>query len=290
MEIDDAGGDPARLAKAILDQMPGHTGPVPVRDIATALDIIEIRESALDGLEGGLIAPSDKSEGAILVNARRSERRKRYTIGHELGHYVNPWHRPATTDGFRCRAADMVQERFNRNDRAAKMEVEANQFAAELLMPSHLMNAFLRNCDGAEMQHILDLSDEFDVSRESAARRYVSRANEPCAIVFSRDGIVRYAKAHQRFPRLAVWGRDPLPSGCLSLRSDTPQGTPSQWAEVSGDIWLSNADRSAVYEQTIAQKNNFRMTLLTLDEADEDVYDDAEEEWVPPTLHRSGRR
>ena len=85
MEIDDAGGNPTKLALSVLKQIPELKPPIPVRDIAMAVDIYEIREEPLVGLEGGLIAPDDKSEGAILVNAERSEKRKRYTIGHELG-------------------------------------------------------------------------------------------------------------------------------------------------------------------------------------------------------------
>jgi len=39
MEIDDAGSDPKRLAKAILVQLPDDTAMVPGRDIAKAIDI-----------------------------------------------------------------------------------------------------------------------------------------------------------------------------------------------------------------------------------------------------------
>lgn len=103
MEIDDVGGDPVRLAEAIVKQLPDLSKPIPVREIAAAIDIYEIREEMLDGLEGGLIVPEDKSEGAILVHKDRPETRKRYTIAHEIGHYVNPWHKSDSPEGFRCR-------------------------------------------------------------------------------------------------------------------------------------------------------------------------------------------
>ena len=130
MEIDDVGGNPTKLAAAITQQLPDLSKPIPVREIAIAIDIYEIREEPLDGLEGGLIVADDKSEGAILVHRKRPETRKRYTIAHEIGHYVNPWHRSGSPEGFRCRTQDMVLDRYDPNDRAAKMEVQANQFAA----------------------------------------------------------------------------------------------------------------------------------------------------------------
>ncbi|MBE0702702.1 MAG: hypothetical protein IH582_05955, partial [Afipia sp.] len=63
MEIDDVGGDPAKLAAAIVKQLPDVSKPIPVREIAAAIDIYEIREESLSGLEGGLIVAEDKSEG-----------------------------------------------------------------------------------------------------------------------------------------------------------------------------------------------------------------------------------
>ena len=57
MAIEEVGGHPERLAGAIHDQLPGLTGPVPVVEIALALDIEEIRETPLMSFEGALITP-----------------------------------------------------------------------------------------------------------------------------------------------------------------------------------------------------------------------------------------
>ena len=48
-----------------------------------------------------------KSYGAILVNGASSPRRRRYTIGHELGHFLNEHHVPTMEDGFQCTKEDM---------------------------------------------------------------------------------------------------------------------------------------------------------------------------------------
>ena len=286
MEIDDVGGNPTKIALAVIKQMPDLVLPVPVREIAEALDIYEIREGPLSGLEGGLITSAEKSEGAILVNSDRPEQRKRYTIGHELGHYLNPWHKPASTEGFRCSSSDMGVESNRTGDRAVQMEVEANEFAAELLMPSHMFRSRLDRHAGLDLDHVLSLAEEFFVSREATARRYVAFANEPAAVIFSKEGVVRYVKKHPRFPTLGAWAKDPLPVGSLSAKCSLPVGKVSQWDTVNGDVWLRDARGQLVCEQTLAQKNGFRLTILALEDAPDEYDKLDEDEWDPPKFRR----
>ena len=286
MEIDDAGGNPAKLALAVLGQIADLKAPVPVREIATALDIYEIREEPLVGLEGGLITPDDKSEGAILVNADRPERRKRFTIGHELGHYLNPWHKPASAEGFRCSPKDMAVEAFKVGNRARQMEVEANEFASELLMPPRLFQVSLNRRAGIDINHILSMAEEFDVSREAAARRYVAYADEPVAVIFSKEGAIRYVKKHPEFPALNIWSGESLPAHSLSLRSSLPIGVVSDWGAVDGDVWLRHARGRNVCEQTLAQRSGFRLSLVTLEELADDNDEQDEADWAPPIFRR----
>jgi hypothetical protein len=51
MEIEDSGPNPERLAAAIRLHLGHASGPVPVYEIAEALDIVEIREAPMRGLE-----------------------------------------------------------------------------------------------------------------------------------------------------------------------------------------------------------------------------------------------
>lgn len=115
------------------------------------------------------------------------EERKRYTIGH----YVNPMHRASSPEGFKCTRKDMRTDSAKSGDRHAKMEVEANQFAAELLMPAAWVRCFLRPKVGLDLQHIFDLAELFEVSKEAAARRYLTFAAESVTVVFSHKGMIR---------------------------------------------------------------------------------------------------
>jgi len=269
-------GNPVLLAKAVTEQLPDIELPIPVRKIAYALDIIEIKPITVSGFEGGLITFDDKSSGSILINEKNYPRRQRFTIGHELGHYLNPWHNPGNAGRFMCKSKDMVASQYKPNDTRQKMEVEANLFSAELLMPSKFLQAELKCLGASEINHIVVLSDKFDVSKESLGRRYIEFQDEPCALVFSRNGTVSYTVKGEYFPHLDVWRRgDIIPLDTLTRNFDGRSGTSSEWQEHDSEVWLRNSNKyKSVQEQVLVQENGYRITLLTLDdEVDEDEED-----------------
>lgn len=67
MDLDDINANPARLAEAIHSRLGPVDGPVPVREIALALDIVEICCEPFSNLEGTLL--TDLNRSAILINA-----------------------------------------------------------------------------------------------------------------------------------------------------------------------------------------------------------------------------
>jgi Zn-dependent peptidase ImmA (M78 family) len=100
-------GSPEAIAQGILKLVPDLPIPVPIEDLARQLDIIDIMPLETDGFEGGLLTDENKAEGIILVNESNPRQRRRFTVGHELGHFLSPWHKPRTPDGFLCSADDM---------------------------------------------------------------------------------------------------------------------------------------------------------------------------------------
>ena len=280
MEIDDAGAEPKKLAKAILKQLPADTLKVPIRDIAKAIDIYEIREEELEGLEGALIVPPDKSVGAILIKRGRHEFRERFTIAHEIGHYVHPYHRANSHDGFICKERDFRADNSVSQDAHTRMEAQANEFAAELLMPAQAVADFIRSKACADLNHIIELANRHCVSREAAARRYISCIGDAVAVVFSSNGIIRYTRSSEFFPRLSVSRRDPVPKGSASALSNADIGEVTDCIEADALHWLESDQRVNLFEQTLAQKNGFRMTLLTAE------IEEPEEDWEPPRFHR----
>src|SRR5829696_4147658 len=216
MAIEDVGANPERLAKAIHDQLPGLEGAVPVYDIARALDIEEIRDEALSGFEGALITPPEKGTGSILVNATSQRQRRRYTVGHELGHFLNPWHKPTAPEGFRCTGADMLVT--SGASRHQQQEAEANRFAIELLAPERHVAPYLSGAADLANKAVA-LATDFDISKEAAARRYVALHDETLAVLFARGATVRYVDRPPDFPALSFWNGDRLPQ---HVKEDNP--------------------------------------------------------------------
>ncbi|MBK5110482.1 MAG: ImmA/IrrE family metallo-endopeptidase [Thermoleophilia bacterium] len=147
-------------ARRVLESVPGYVWdgeslPVPVDSIVENVFGLLIRLvedlSTAPGCEG--IPPENlsglllTSSGEIWVNAeeaRRWEGRRRFTIGHELGHHV--MHRATRTRVF-CRPVEVVSDEAPEQLAGARSvggeqplpELEANAFAAALMMPRHLM-------------------------------------------------------------------------------------------------------------------------------------------------------
>lgn len=291
MVLEDVGGNPVKLAQAVTAQLPDNTFPIPVCEIAAAVGIYDLRDDANVSFEGGLIAPDDKSEGAIVINGNRPKERRRYTIGHELGHYLNPWHKSDNPNGFQCNAKNLATEKSDKNNAYLRMEAEANEFSAELLMPENQLRNFLRAKSGADLEHIADFAVKFEVSKEAMARRYVEyNSNEPAAVVFSKNGIIRYVKKHNDFAYLNIKHGELLPIGSISSNHQAALGTISSWQEVSTGLWVDARPHLTVYEQTVEQANGFRMTLLTHEVKydhgyDEDDEIDIEDSWEPKFVY-----
>lgn len=97
----------------------------------------------------------------IYVNKKHSQNRQRYTIAHEFGHY--------------CLHKDFMNEFedttfFRRESDWTSREYDANQFAADLLMPKENLEKALDN----NIITIKELSEAFGVSMIAMKNRLLS--------------------------------------------------------------------------------------------------------------------
>ena len=121
----------------ILKAEPTLTVPVPIVQLCRDLDIEDIQDLDTDGFEGGLITDTERSRGVILARKAHPYRR-RFTIAHELGHFLIPTHVPDTLGRFLCSREDMRLLSAVEHDRRGRMEVEANRFASLILISAAL--------------------------------------------------------------------------------------------------------------------------------------------------------
>lgn len=247
--------------------------PVPVEELARQLDISEVRVLETRGFEGALVTDPEKSNGVILVNSASRIERRRFSIGHELGHFLSPWHRSTNAEGFRCSKEDMRTSWAPKNDKIAEMEVEANRFSARLIMPKISFVRDMRRRQGCELEHVLALAIQYGTSKEATARRYVELHDEPCAAIVSHQGRVLRFYRNEDFPYLDIRGGVPVPRDSITAIHELTAGEITDWDEIDGSTWLpTERGRPCpmLYEQVLVQQDGYRLTLLALVEDDVD--------------------
>lgn len=273
MTIEDVGANPGRLAEAIHLQLGGWSGSIPIADVAAALDIVEIRVERLTTFEGALVTTPERGSGSILVNQQSSSRRRRFTIAHELLHFLNPYHEQTSVNGFWCSQKDMTEREAKSRDRHIRQEAEANAFAIELLVPRKRLLTYLGG--DPDLAAVLSISEDFDVSREAAARHYVSCHDETIAAVFARDGRFLYYASAPGFPGLSLRSGIPLPG----LRPGNASNGISEIHEAEAEDWLARPYGISLVTHTLHQQNGYSTTLLRIvskpddDDGIDDVYE-----------------
>lgn len=249
---------PERLAARLHAQLGPVTTAVPIVEIALGLDISDVRIDSFDGFEGMLLTDRVRSDGVILANCRYGHQRARFTIAHELGHFLLERHEVSRETGFRCTPRDMRETREGR--RELRQEAEANRFAIELLAPPAMFDRHLsRDPDLQDAQH---LRRALDLSREACIRRMVERRDEPLAAIWSHEGRVRYSIRGDAFPYLALNKNDPLPkiSQAFKVVSKGDRGI-TTFRETHAAAWTRRPEIE-MFEQTRVGKNGHAVTLL----------------------------
>jgi hypothetical protein len=272
LDIDGA-GSPAALVARILQVEPALPLPVPVEQLCRDLDITSIGELDTEGFEAALVTDEHKSAGAILVAADRSRQRRRFSIAHELGHFLIPSHLPRRGERSLCSSEHLGIHDLKEQDRRRRMEAEANRFAALLLMPPPVLRAELKAIRRPDVSDVIRLAKLFDVSKDAVARAYADYSREAVAIAVIRNGrVLRNYRNPANFPPLAVWGGQPVPSGSLAETTFQP-GQVSEVEECEPGLWVREPDHrtvEALTEQVLGQREGFSLLMLVAELRDEE--------------------
>ncbi|TWB21124.1 ImmA/IrrE family metallo-endopeptidase [Nitrospirillum bahiense] len=271
-------GSPEKIIAAILKHHPNLPKPVPIEVLARAVGIIDFKDLEAEGFEGALTTDAEKRKGIILTKKGAREERRRFTVAHELGHFLIPTHK----GNRQCTAADLRESRSNNDQR--RQEAEANRFAAGILMPRPWFVRDMNSLGDADVIHAQKLASDYRTSLEATVNRYIELTDDVCAFVFSKDNNIRYVRRTNTFPRLAIKQGDPLPTLCTSrVAPAMPLRVATDWAEVDGSVWLETEwgkRPSPILEQSMRQAGGFQVTLLFLAADEEEEEDgDLSEKW-----------
>jgi Zn-dependent peptidase ImmA (M78 family) len=287
-------GSPEGIVATILKVEPNLTIPVPIEELCRRLDIEDIRALTTDGFEGGLLTDRERSRGIILVKNGVSRQRRRFTLGHELGHFLMPSHVPDTEGRFLCSQRDLLLLKPKEGDRRARMEVEANRFSSLILMPPPALRIEIGKRLAPSLEQMLSLAKKFDVSKEAMARAYAEYHSEAIAFVVVREGkVVRTYSNKTRFPFITAVRERAVPQGSLFYRRGHQVGVPSDVDTRLADLWIDvERGRAAprVSEQVCLQSNDFALIMLWYEPADDPEYDEDGERTAKERLrHRQSR-
>lgn len=279
MDLADA-GSPEKLVLEILKAEPSLEIPIPISQLALQLDITEIVPLATEGYEGGLLTTADKYQGIILFNAESPEPRQRFTIAHELGHFLLPWHIPSPDGQFLCSLGDMQALSLKEGDKRRQMEVEANRFAGLLLIPPQKLRTDMARFRDPGLEQIVRLATRYEVSKEAMARAFVQYHNQTLAVVLAKDGVILREYRHRKFPNLTVSRQKPLPGQSLLKRRAHAPGSVSAMDETDAGVWIDvrrGSEAPSLFEQVLVQRSGYSMTLLWLEEQEEEESDEEAE-------------
>ena len=195
-----AGIEHARRAARDLVEHYGITEPdhIAIEDLAFRRGLT-IYEAPLVGAVAQLINPRWGRPKLLLSERLVEHDVRRFTIAHDLGHYVleHPSRSLVELCDPLARGPERSGERYE--------ELEANAFASEVLMPERLVRA---ECVGVpvSLAPALRIAHRFRVSPRAAAIRFTELTDAACAAVLSERGVVRWTAPSATF-------RSSIPSG-----------------------------------------------------------------------------
>ena len=163
--------DPQEAAKRMIDRYGTKALPIPVEELASRAGA----QLSFEPFEGDVSGVLFREEAEIIigVNSAHPATRQRFTIAHELGHLLLHPGKPLIVDRW-----VRVNLRNSKSSLATdRQEIEANQFAAELLMPRELVYSEVQRLFplpqsfGDDEGLIVELARRFNVSGEAMGIR-----------------------------------------------------------------------------------------------------------------------
>lgn len=158
-----------RKAKQLLAEAEIHAPPVPVEQVAKSLGMkIELADLGED-CSGVLVRNGNRA--VIGVNWGHHPNRQRFSIAHEIGHFVLHEGQTYIDKGYRVQFRDLESGSGTKGE-----EMDANAFAAALLMPAEwVKDAFYQQPFELTEDDVLQmLAQKFQVSTQAMSYRLMS--------------------------------------------------------------------------------------------------------------------
>lgn len=273
-------------ATALLSEF-GVSGIPDLRDVAQRLNL-KIKEVDAEGFDGALVRAEGLACGAIAVRQSiREIGRKNFTIAHEIGHYILPGH---DTSASVCAPSNIA----NWSDTTQEREHQADEFAAELLLPASYAQPIFKSTSPS-LDVIQKIAEVSAASLSATAWRYCDLISERCAVVWSQQRRVSWYKPSAEFGFFLKRGKV-IEKGTQAFECFSGSRTHTNPEPVAADLWLDERvvrENSSLWEHSIGLP--FYDSVLSLlwikDRIDKySDYDEPEAEDLDPYRFDSARR
>ena len=147
--------------ETLLKQSRISKPPVPVQKIAENLGL-DVRYAPFEGDLSGALVRGD-GEAYIGVNSLHHPNRQRFSIAHELGHYM-------LHKGMKVHVDKDFHVNWRDDDSSKAInrdEIEANRFAAELLMPTRFLVRDIEELKSVNQEIAHTLAKRYKVSSQA---------------------------------------------------------------------------------------------------------------------------
>ena len=257
--------------------------PIDLMALAKSRDIlVEAKPAAAKGVSGMLLRAGNNFAIGYATHIKSSGF-QRFSIAHELGHYFLDGHPESVFKGGK--SIHESQAGFGSRD---QIELEADHFAAGLLMPSDLFKAEAgKYSDG--FTAIEKLADRCQTSLTASAIRYAELTDAAVAVIISTGSSVDYCFISRALRGIKEY-RHPLKGSVLpkdSLTRDFNQTASNiidaQREDDDADLiaWFHADDEIDASEEVVGLGDYGKtLTIITAEIPDED--DDVEGAWSGP--------
>jgi len=205
-------------AKQLLQDFSLYQIPVDPIKLCGKLNIT-YDEKPYEAFDGTLIVVGESQTIGVSSNIKDAGR-KAFTCAHEIGHYQYDL---GSSQSFHCTRDDVGYGK----SKLAQMEIRANEFASELLLPKDLFLSQVKKQEPS-WEVLQRLSQDFRTSLQATTSRFVKLTHHTCWLVVVREGAIqRFTKADHNEFMLQV-----------SKSFKPPKTNPGRFQETLADSWV----------------------------------------------------
>jgi Zn-dependent peptidase ImmA (M78 family) len=223
-------------------------GDLSLNEIAFASNAY-VKESDLNGSQGRILMNGDSA--IITLDSKvKKESKRNFILAHEIGHLI--LHKnltPLFSDTNKT-----LSEWYAKG----KHEIEANQFASELLMPSSL---FKSRVIGKQMSLdlIRETADYFRTSQTATLLKYKDLGDYPTSIIYIENGIIKWKSESSDFPLKFLPNGSKVPQSTAAGDFFSGQGLEDEPVLVNALDWFPEDFNIEDYLDTELFEHNFRI-------------------------------